>query len=361
MDWLHPTFVWTLVAVPVAIYCYWRAAQRRRAALRRFGEVTAVQRLAATVRPWRRVLTQGLVVAAITAMAVSLMGPRFGTQTRTIERQGVDVVIALDVSESMRAQDVAPSRLARAKGEVRTLLERLRGDRVGLVLFAGTGFVQGPLTTDYGAIRLFLDVAGPDRISGGGTNFDAALEAATEAFDAARPMSDSTAGPENPRSRVVLLVSDGENHEANIRDLKEQARENNVTVYTAGVGTAEGGQIPLYENGRQIGVKRDQSGQVIETSLREDVLTELAEDGAYFRIGSTSSALQDFPAALRQLETATFAEEEFSEYAEMYQWPLAAALFFLLVELCIPLRSQVLGRWGDRRARLRGIEREGAS
>jgi Ca-activated chloride channel family protein len=340
MEWLHPTFAWTLAAVPVAVWLYWRAVQARARALDRFGNAALVQQLADAVRPWRRPVKATLVVLALAGMGIALIGPRFGTQLQTVERRGVDLIIALDVSESMRATDVSPSRLKRAKKEIRDLVDRLRGDRVGLVLFAGTGFVQCPLTTDYGALRLFLDVAGPDRVPVPGTNFGAALDAATEAFDAARPASDSTARPGQNRARVVLLLSDGENHVGDLASVKQKAQQNDVTLFAAGVGTTGGARIPIFENGREVGVKRDQQGQVVRTKLNEDALTTLAEGGAYFRIGSTASALSDVPTALRQLETSTVAEEQFAEYAEMYQWPLAVALLLLLVEAFVPVRTR---------------------
>jgi Ca-activated chloride channel family protein len=340
MEWLHPTFAWTLAAVPVAVWLYWRAVQARARALDRFGNAALVQQLADAVRPWRRPVKATLVVLALAGMGIALIGPRFGTQLQTVERRGVDLIIALDVSESMRATDVSPSRLKRVKKEIRDLVDRLRGDRVGLVLFAGTGFVQCPLTTDYGALRLFLDVAGPDRVPVPGTNFGAALDAATEAFDAARPASDSTARPGQDRARVVLLLSDGENHVGDLASVKQKAQQNDVTLFAAGVGTTGGARLPIFENGREVGVKRDQQGQVVRTKLNEDALTTLAEGGAYFRIGSTASALSDVPTALRQLETSTVAEEQFAEYAEMYQWPLAVALLLLLVEAFVPVRTR---------------------
>jgi len=340
MGWLYPIFAWALLAVPMAAWLYWRAAQARSRALARFGEVALVRQLADVVRPWRRTVKAVIVVLALAGMGVALVGPRFGTQLKTVERRGVDLVVALDVSTSMQATDVAPSRLKRAKKEIRDLEARLRGDRVGLVLFAGSGFVQCPLTTDYGALRLFLDAAGPDRVPVSGTSFGAALDAALQAFDAATPASDSTARPGDTRSRVVLFLSDGENHVGDLETIKQRAEKEDVTLFTAGIGTEEGGEIPIYENGQRVGVKRDQQGNVVRTRLDEETLTTLAEGGAYFRIGSTSSALADVPTALRQLETSVMAEEQFAEYAEMYQWPLALALVLLFVEALIPVRGR---------------------
>ncbi len=340
MEFLYPHFAWALLAVPGGVYLFWRAARRYHQVLDQFGDAALLQQLALTASRWRHGLKATLVVLSIAGLALSLMGPRFGTQLRTVERRGVDLVVALDVSASMQAQDVAPSRLRRAKEEIRGLVGQLRGDRVGLVLFAGTGFVQCPLTTDYGALRLFLDVAGPDQIPVPGTNFEAAFDAATDAFDAARPSSDSTSRPTDQRARVLLVLSDGENHIGDLDALKQRARSNDITLFAAGLGTEEGARIPVYENGRQTGVKRDEQGNVVRTRLDEAALTGLSENGAYFRVGSTSSALSDLPTALRQLKTSTLAEERFADYAEMYQWPLAAALLLLLVEAFIPVRTR---------------------
>ena len=340
MDWLHPTFVWGLAAVPVVIGLYWWAARRREAARERFGDTGLVQQLAPAVRPWRRTLKAVLVTAAVAALAVSLIGPRFGTELRTVERRGVDLVVAMDVSSSMKAQDVAPSRLRRAKKEVREMVGTLAGDRVGLVLFAGEGFVQCPLTTDYNAFRMFLDVAEPGQVPVPGTSFEAALDAGLQAFSAARPPSDSTARPDQNRARVLLVLSDGENHIGDLDAIKDKARSEGVTLFAAGVGTEGGGRIPVYRNGRQVSVKRDGRGQIVRTRLDEAALTSLADEGAYFRIGSTSSALSDLPTALSQLSTTAVAEERFTDYAEMYQWPLAVALLLLFVEAFIPVRTR---------------------
>jgi Ca-activated chloride channel family protein len=342
MDWLHPNFVWAGAALPVVAWLFWRAARQRAAARDRFGDAALVRRLTPALRPGRRRLKAVLVGAAAVAVVLSLMGPRYGTEVRTVERRGVDLVVALDVSSSMQAQDVAPSRLRRAKKEVRDVVGELRGDRVGLVLFAGTGFVQCPLTTDYGAFRLFLDVAEPGQVPTPGTNFEAALDASIEAFEEARA-ADSTRRPDERRAQVLLVLSDGENHIGDLEGLRRTARENGVTLFAAGVGTETGGRIPVYRNGRQVRVKRDAQGQVVRTRLDEPALTTLAEDGAYFRIGGTSSALSALPTALQRLDTSALAEERFAEYAELYQWPLAAALLLLFVEALIPVRARRTG------------------
>ena len=352
MAWLHPTYAWmgllVLGAGGLVAWRVWRGRNDRA----RFGDVALVRELAAHVHPRRRVVRYGLVLMALTLFVVALAGPRVGTKTRTVERKGVDLVIALDVSQSMQAQDVAPSRLERAKREVGRLIGDLSGDRVGLVLFAGDGFVQAPLTTDYDAIRLFLDVAAPDLMPTPGTNFRAAFDAALQAFDDARAPGDTTAAPDAaPRSRALLIVSDGENHQGDLEAIRSDAQEARLRLFSAGVGTTGGATIPVYRNGRKVGVKTDAQGQTVRTRLQPDALQALAQGGAYFPIAQTSSSLGDFKDALSQLERTAFDAAQFEEYAEMFQWPLALGLLLLGASMLIPVRTP-----SGARSMLPGIE-----
>ena len=333
MDWLHPTYLWALAAAPLVVTLFLWAAWRRREALRRLGDPGLVMRLA-PVSTRRRRWKGGLVVLGVLFMAVALAGPRFGSRLREVKREGVDLVIALDVSLSMQAQDVAPNRLERAKNEIKKMLDGLRGDRVGLVIFAGDAFIQCPLTTDYGAVRLFLDVADPSLIPTPGTDFGAALRMALKAFKA--PTEDA----DEKRTRALLFVSDGENHVAGVEEIAEEARKENVVIFAAGVGETEGTLIPVYRNGRRVDYKKDREGRVVTTKLEEDALQKLAEGGAYFRIARTSSSLSKLSTALERMDKTTFGEEKFEEYEEEYQWPLAVALLLLAAEVFVSDRRR---------------------
>lgn len=332
MSWLHPAYSWALLAVPLAAWLFWHAARRRQQAQDALAHEALMGRLTPTVSRRRRRYKALLTLGAVVLLAAALMGPRYGTKLRRVERQGVDLLIALDVSRSMQAEDVAPSRLRRAKKEITQLLDKLQGDRVGLIVFAGDAFLQCPLTTDYAAVRTYLDVAGPDLIGTPGTEFRGAWRAAAAAFEA------NARGTEElgPRAQALLIVSDGEDHAGGVQAITEQAREANVSLFTAGVGTPDGSTIPLYnDSGQQSGYKRDRQGNLVRTRLEEEALRTLAQSntgGGYFRIGRTQSTLQNLPAALRQMEQASFGDEEFEEYNEQFQWPLAVALLLLLAE-----------------------------
>lgn len=326
MEWLNPTYLWTLIAAPFAAALFLWAAWRRRDALRRFGEGEVAMRLVAVVSARRRRWKAAAVVAGIMLLAFALAGPRYGTQLREVKREGIDLVIALDVSASMLAEDVAPNRLSRAKNELKKLLDELRGDRVGLVIFAGDAFIQCPLTSDYSALRLFLDVAGPGMIPTPGTDFSAALDVAMDAFE-----KSSAPSGEQP-TRAILFVSDGENHVADIDEMAAAARREGIVVFSTGVGETIGSPIPIYHNERRVGYKEDSEGKIVQTRLEESALRELASDGGYFRIARTSSSLPGIMTALGRLERQELAREEFEEYEERFQWPLALALLLLGAE-----------------------------
>ncbi len=333
MEWLHPTYLWALVGVPSAVALFLWAAWRRRDALRRFGDESVVSKLVAAVSARRRRWKAAAIVGSVLLLAVALAGPRYGTKLREVKREGVDLMIALDVSSSMLAEDVAPNRLSRAKNEIKKLLGELKGDRVGLVIFAGDAFVQCPLTTDYSALRLFLDVAEPGMIPTPGTDFSAALRQATDAFK-------SPADPSDNPTRALLFVSDGENHVANVREMAEDARSEGIVLYAAGVGETTGSPIPIYNNGRRIGYKKDSQGKIVHTRLEEQALRTFATDAGYFRIARTSSSLPNMIAALDRLEKRELAREEFEEYEERFQWPLALALFLLGLERIVSDRRK---------------------
>jgi Ca-activated chloride channel family protein len=236
----------------------------------------------------------------------------------------------------MMAEDVAPNRLSRAKNEIKKLLAELRGDRVSLIIFAGDAFIQCPLTTDYAALRLFLDVADPTMIPTPGTDFNAALRMAMRAFES------SVEGTQAPTTRALLFVSDGENHVADIGELVKTARDEGILIFAAGVGETAGAPIPLYHSGRRIGYKKDSDGKIVHSRLGEEVLRDLSSDGAYFRIARTSSTLSEITSSLERLQKQEFAREEFEEYEERYQWPLAAALLLLLIERFVSDRRKIL-------------------
>ena len=320
------------VLVGAAILAFAYAARQRLAALRLFlGERAG--REAGGVAPLvrQRRVRAGLVAAALACLGVALAGPRAGTSVREARQESLDLLVALDVSDSMRAEDVAPSRLDRAKLAVERVVADRRGDRVGLVVFAGEAFLQCPLTTDRGALRLFLEAADPEMVGVQGTDFASALRVADRAFDAAAEGAEA-------RPRALLVVSDGEDHEGGLEAAADALRDDGVTLLALGVGTDEGAPVPEVRRGRVVGVRRDRSGSEVVSRFEPGALRDLAGRADVFRIGQGGAAAAEVSEALDGLDRAVLSESEVAASAERFQWPLALGMLLLLVERVVALR-----------------------
>ncbi|MEM6326425.1 MAG: VWA domain-containing protein [Bacteroidota bacterium] len=321
MSFAFPIALWLLLLAPVAAALYAYASRKRAEALAAFlgAEAPGVSREVAR----RRVIGSMLVVGAVVCLAVALAGPRFGRTLRETAQESLDLVVALDVSESMHAEDVAPSRLERAKLEVQRIVEQRPGARVGLVVFAGEAFLQCPLTTDRSAFRLFLDAAEPSLVPLQGTDLGAALRVAGMALEEAADVE---------RPRAVLVVSDGEAHEGGADTEADALRDAGATVLAVGVGTEEGGPIPLRRGGRLVGVKTTSDGDQVTTRYEGAALREVAGRGAVYRLDRRGSVADEVARRLDALDQAVVGGERYETYAERFQWPLGLALLLLMAE-----------------------------
>ncbi len=338
----HPLLLILALAAPLAVWALHRHAVRARAQAWAALAPGGLRAGLTGAQPWMRGRRAAAVAVAAALVAVALARPQVAGGEETVEREGLDLVVALDVSQSMLAEDVAPSRLERARAEVRRLADALPGDRLGLVVFAGDAFVQCPLTSDHAAFRLFLDAASPDMLPTQGTDFEAALAAAADAFGpppAERRVSEggvTTAPP--AAARVVLVVSDGENHDGRIARARALARDAGAVVFTAGVGESEGVPIPAFVDGQRVGNKVDpESGEEVRSRLETDALRELASDGgAYVHVGRLESGLGDLPEQLSGMQRGVIAAATMGRRAEAFMWPLALALLVLAAEALVP-------------------------
>ncbi|MBN8704348.1 MAG: VWA domain-containing protein [Bacteroidetes bacterium] len=267
---------------------------------------------------------------------IALMGPLLGERTREVKHRGVDLIIGLDVSNSMLAQDVLPSRLEKAKLEIRNFVGQLNGDRVGLIVFENDAFLQCPLTSDYSAISLYLDAITTGYLPTPGTNLAAPLESADEAFK--RTLTIGETQKEAGKSKIMILVSDGEDHEGSTEEAIKIAMENGIKVFTVGVGTAAGGPIPVKDrSGKVVDFKRDRTGNVVTTQLKEDGLARVADEtgGEYFRIGATASDFYKLNEVIEKMTKTDFKSSEVLDLDNKFQYPLALSVFFLLANLFI--------------------------
>ena len=326
--------------VPALAGLAWWARARTRRALALVGERHLLDRLTATVDRRGRAAKLAALLAAVALLVTALARPQFGSRVETVRREGQDIVVALDLSASMTAEDIAPNRLDRARFAVADLIGRLEGDRVGLIAFAGEAFVQSPLTSDYGAATLFLNAMDPDMISVQGTNLGQAVGVALDAF-----------AETESRHRVLVVITDGEDHEGEVEEAVGRAVEAGVRIYTVGIGSTEGVPIPeLDEAGRARGFRRDEDGTVVTTRLDEAVLQTMAErtGGLYYRASPAGDELEALADEVTGGEGQEFEAEQVTLFDEQYQLFLGLALALLAGEVLIPDRRRVRAEWSGR-------------
>jgi Ca-activated chloride channel homolog len=341
MIWRDAMALAALLLVPAAIAFFWWAFRERDRALATFVDAALLPTVVPDLDRRRRRVRAALLVAAIALFGVALGGPMWGFHWEEMKREGVDLVVAIDTSKSMLATDVAPNRLERAKLAVQDLLAEMAGDRVGLVAFAGTAFVQCPLTLDRNAFRESLQAVEVGLIPRGGTNLTEALESGLAAFEG-----------HQGRHQALVLITDGEDHEGSLDDVIKAASERGVKIFTVGIGTTEGELIPA-EGG---GFLKDRKGRVVKSRLGEDTLKKIALDtgGVYLHAAGADLGLgalyREHIATMEKRDLASTLERR---YEQRYQIPLGLALLLLVVE-------QLLGeRRFERRAfawRRRGDE-----
>lgn len=319
MLWRAPWFLSLLLLVPLGIAFFVWAFRRRRLALEKFVEARLIPVVVPVRddRRWRRRAV--LTVAAVAAIAVALAGPKWGFQWQEVKREGIDLIIALDTSRSMLATDVKPNRLERAKLAIQDLVKQLKGDRVGLVAFAGSAFVQCPLTLDYVAFLETLRSADVNIIPRGGTAIAEAIEVGLDAFEGRQG-----------KHAALVLITDGEDHEGDVDAAAKQAAERGVKIFTVGIGTAEGELIQV-----DGGFLKDRKGQVVKSRLNDQPLENIANTtgGAYLHAEGPDLGLaelyRDHIATMEKRELESTMERR---YKEQFQWPLGIALLLLVID-----------------------------
>jgi Ca-activated chloride channel family protein len=264
------------------------------------------------------------LLGGLGSLVIALANPQVGTRLEEVKREGIDLFVAMDVSLSMKAEDIRPNRLEKAKRDVSDLLRKLQGDRVGLIVFAGDAFVQFPLTSDYSAADLFISAVDVDAVPTPGTRIASAIQLALKSF-----------ATDAPTQKAIIVVTDGENNEGDVNAAVEEANERGVKVYTVGMGTTEGGPIPMYNaEGRRVDYKRDRNGSIVLTKLDETALEQVAAGagGSYRRATSGGNEIDDLFEEISTLQKTEFGTKQVTGFETRYQYPLALALLFLLLE-----------------------------
>lgn len=326
----QPEYLWFLIAIPLLAVVFVFLQKRATNLLHRLVSEKLLWAVAPDVSGGKRALKQSFLLLSLAFLILSAANPQVGTRLEEIKREGIDLFVVLDVSLSMKAEDIKPSRLEKAKRDVSELLKKLSGDRVGLIVFAGDAFVQFPLTADYAAADLFISAVDVTSVPTPGTMIGLALERAMKSFST-----------DLPTQKAIIVVSDGENTEGDVLSAVEEVKKAGVKVYTVGMGTSEGGPIPVYDqNGQRVDFKHDRAGSVVVTRLDETMLQQIAvaAGGTYRRATSGGNEIDDIFKELASLEKTEFGVKQVTGFESRYQYPLAAAILLLMIEVLLSER-----------------------
>ena len=328
MQFANLSALYLLWLVPALVALSIWSGRRKRRAITVFGDAELVSKLSRAVSPLLDKLKGGLILATAFFLVLAIARPQWGEKTEEVVRSGVDVFIAVDTSLSMAATDIVPSRMEKARHLAAALAKQLQGNRVGLIVFAGSAFVQCPLTLDDGAVMIFLDAVGTGVVPEAGTNVASAIDAARRGFVS-----------KESKHKVVILLTDGEQHEGESADVARKAREEGVVVHTIGVGTAAGDPIPIRNSKGEItDYKRDAAGQPVLSRLDEQSLgrVALATGGKYFRATDRETEVEEIGELIASMESKELRSQLFTRYEERFYWPLGFAIVFLIADTAIP-------------------------
>ena len=321
----HPEYFYIFLVIPVFVILFILSRVIHRKALKSFGNPAILEQLMPSVSNGRPIVKFAIWLLALSMIIVALAQPQFGSKLTLNKRKGVELIIALDVSNSMKAQDIKPNRLDRAKRAIAKLTERLSDDKIGLIVFAGQAYVQLPITTDYSSAKLFLEAITTDVVSVQGTAIGAAIDMATQSFT-----------PNAKSSKAIIVITDGENHEDDAVGMAKAAREQGIIVHTIGMGLPQGAPIPLGGEGSSDFMK-DKSGATVVTKLDENMLTSIAEagGGSYIRANNAEVGLNTLFNEIEKMEKSELEAREYAEYNDQFPIFLSIALALLLFDLMI--------------------------
>ncbi len=325
--------LYLLILLPIllAVYIYFRHLRKK--ALARYGNPEILAPLMPNVSRSRPVLKLSILLLALAFMIVGLARPQFGAKLQKTKRQGVEIIIALDVSNSMMSEDIQPNRLERAKRAISRLTERLSNDKIGLIVFAGDAYVQIPITTDYNSAKMFLSAINTSVVPKQGTAIGAAINLASSSFS-----------PQTETSKAIVVITDGENHEDDAIGSAKTANENGIVVHAIGMGLPQGGPIPVYSGGGQKDFMRDREGNVIITRLDEKMLQDIALSGSgtYVRANNTEVGINKIFDEVSKMEKTELETRTYSDYNDQFIYFYIVALVLLAIEFLIMERKNKL-------------------
>ncbi len=328
----HAEYLYALLILPLVFLGFVLVMLLKKRQLNRLGDPEIFMRLLPDRSVGRQYVKMILVLIAAAFLILALSRPQLGSKLEKGERKGIDLFICLDVSNSMLAQDIQPDRLSRAKNAVSKMIDELKNDRIGIVVFAGKSYLQLPITTDYAAAKLFVSTISPELVPTQGTAIGEAINMAVESFD------------ENKHSKAIIVITDGENFEDDPVEAAKKANEKGIKVFTVGMGLPEGAPIPVYRNGQLAGYKQDQNGGTVVTRLNDEILSQISAGGggAYVRANNTQSSLDRIFKEINGMQKTEFEAKIFADYEERFRYFLFIALLLLVFDFLILERRN---RW----------------
>jgi Ca-activated chloride channel family protein len=325
MQFEFSSHLWILLLIPILVMGFLLYQLWQRKAIQRFGNLDLLQQLMPQRSRWKNSIKFGLIMLVLVCLGFAYANPQMGTKKAKVEQKSIDIFIALDVSNSMLAKDISPSRLERAKQFSFKLMNEFKTDKVGLILFAGTAHLQMPLTNDYSAAQTFIKTATSDMVSTQGTAIGEAIVLAEKSFE-----------PNNKQHKALIILSDGENHEGEAINKATTASENGMLIFTVGVGSNKATPIMINEFGRTV-YKRDALGEIVKTKLNQAMLIDVAKaaKGTYFKLNNDEKILKALTANIQKIEKRTVEQRIFDEYESYFQWFVIIAFILLGIELFI--------------------------
>jgi len=325
----NPDFLYLLLLPPVLIILWVLNNIRRKRAFKRLGDQGLVKKLVPELSGIRPGVKFFLGLIALTSVIIIMARPQFGSRLEEVQKQGVEVIIALDVSNSMLARDIQPDRLTRAKQALTRLIDNLDNDKIGLIVFAGDAYTQIPITTDYISAKMFLSAISPAMVAKQGTAIGSAIDLGMRSFS-----------PGEGKSKAMIIITDGENHEDNPVSKAKEASEAGIVIHTIGIGSPQGVPVPI-ESGGNTDYLKDRSGNSVITKLNEDILREIAitARGSYVRASTSNIGLDEIYGEIRKMKTQEMESTMYTEYNDQFQIFAAIALFLLFAEFFIMERK----------------------
>lgn len=322
----EPKYFYLFISIAVLLVVYFLVALWKRKKQREFADLALLKKLSPESSKFKPALKIIVIALGLSFLILAMVNPKMGTQLKTIKRQGVDIVFALDVSKSMLAEDIAPNRLEKSKQIIAKIVDNLGSDRVGIIIYAGSAYPLLPITTDHAAAKMFLQNAHPDMVSSQGTAINEALKLAKTFFD-----------DDTQTNRFLFIISDGEDHGKNSSEVAKEILNEGIITYTIGIGTNKGGPIPMKRNGKLIGYKKDNKEEVVITKLDVETLKDIAQNGKgkYIYGNNTSKTVEVVEELLLKADKKEFETKQYSDFKDQFQWFIALGILFLIIDVLL--------------------------